>query len=73
MSKKLQVTFEDWQYEKVISRAAKNEMNVSSYLRYCVLEHEYVCKSLEERSKQVLGLKELLISNGIVIPKELLG
>jgi hypothetical protein len=73
MSKKIQVTFEDWQYEKVVSRAAKNEMNVSSYVRCCVLEYEYVCKSLEERYDQIQGLMELLISNGVVIPKELLG
>jgi len=72
MSKKIQVTFEDWQYEKVVGRAAKNEMNVSSYVRYCVLEHDYLCKSLEDSSKQILGLKQLLIKNGIVIPKELL-
>lgn len=73
MSKKIQVTFEDWQYEKVVDRAAKNEMNVSSYVRYCVLEHEYVCKKLDEHFEQVLGLKELLFSHGIVIPRELRG
>lgn len=73
MSKKIQVTFEDWQYEKVVSRAVKNEMNVSSYVRCCVLEYEYVCKSLEESYDQIQGLMELLISNGVVIPKELLG
>lgn len=80
MSKKIQVTFENWQYEKVVDRAAKNKMNVSSYVRYCVLEHDYLCKShdylcksLEDSSKQILGLKELLIKNGIVIPKELIG
>ncbi len=73
MSKKIQVTFEDWQYEKVVGRAAKYEMNVSAYVRYCVLEHEYVSKSLDERSEQVSGLKELLFTHGIVIPRELRG
>jgi len=73
MSKKIQVTFEDWQYEKVVSRAAKNEMNVSSYVRCCCLEYEWVCNRLNERLDQVEGLMELLISNGVVIPKELLG
>jgi hypothetical protein len=73
MSKKIQVTFENWQYEKVVSRAAKYEMNVSSYVRYCVLEHEYFYKSLNERTEQVSGLKELLITHGIVIPRELRG
>ncbi len=71
MSKKLQVTFEDWQYEKVVDRAAKNKMNVSSYVRCCVLEYEYACKALEERFEQILALRQLLIMNGVDIPEEL--
>lgn len=71
MSKKLQVTFEDWQYEKVVARAAVNNMKVSSYIRCCVLEYEYIFKAFEERFEQVLALRELLVVNGVDIPEEL--
>lgn len=73
MSKKIQVTFEDWQYEKVVGRASTNEMNLSSYVRCCCLEYDWVCNKLNERCDQVEGLMELLISHGIMIPKELRG
>lgn len=71
MSKKIQVTFEDWQYDKVISRAAESKMKVSSYVRCCVLEYELVCKALGERFEQVMALRQLLILNGVDIPQEL--